>query len=121
MSYGAPPPPPPPPYGAPTPPGGAAGSGGQSIPALISLILGVLGIVNSFCCSIIPLFPIAALALGLIGLNDVKKSHGAKTGRGLAVAGTILGGVGLLISIIWIIVAIVSGGYSWSFGETRPL
>lgn len=106
MSYGTPPPPPPPQYGA-SFPGASPGGTGQSIPALLSLILGVLGIVNAFCCSFLPLFQIAAIVLGLIGMNDVKGSGGGKTGHGMALSGLILGGVGILIAIASVVLAVV--------------
>lgn len=37
------------------------------------------------------IFPIAAIILGHVALSQINQSHGAQEGRGLAIAGLILG------------------------------
>ncbi len=59
--------------------------------AIASLILGILGI---FTCG---LSAIVGLILGIMAMSRVKKSNGALTGQGLALAGTIVSGVFLLM------------------------
>ena len=54
--------------------------------AIASLVFGIL-----FC---FPLFSVLALIFGIIGIN--KTAPGRAQGRGMAIAGTVLGGVGLL-------------------------
>jgi hypothetical protein len=61
--------------------------------AIASLILGIVGI------------SIVAIILGHISLSQIKKT--GEQGRGMALAGTILGYVGFVITIIWVIVAVV--------------
>jgi hypothetical protein len=59
--------------------------------AIASLVSGVLGL---FTCGI---GAIVGLVLGIMAMNRVKKSNGALTGFGLALAGTIVSGVLLLM------------------------
>ncbi|HYG94234.1 MAG TPA: DUF4190 domain-containing protein [Nocardioides sp.] len=118
MSYSEPPnygsPPPPPPgdgggYGAP-PPGGGYGAqppgyGGQqpksSVLAIVSLVTGVLGIL---CCGWFVL-SIAALITGFLGRKEIAESGGMKTGNGLAMAGLILGAIGIVLGILnWVLI-----------------
>jgi hypothetical protein len=61
--------------------------------AIASLVLGIVGI------------SIVAIILGHISLGQINKT--GEQGRGMALAGTILGYVGLVFTIIWIIVAVV--------------
>ena len=64
--------------------------------AIVSLVISILG------------FNVIAIILGAIALNQVKKS--GEKGRGLALAGIIIGAVSLVIGIIIVIatVAIVA-------------
>lgn len=104
MSYSNEPPnygtPPPPGYGAPQP-----GYGGQppktSVMAIISLVTGILGIL---CCGWF-ILSIAALVLGFLGRKEINESGGAKTGSGMAMAGLILGAIGVALGILnWILI-----------------
>ncbi|MFN3166478.1 MAG: DUF4190 domain-containing protein [Phycisphaeraceae bacterium] len=65
--------------------------------AIASLICGVLG----FC-----LTPVAIVAL-ILGILAMNKSRPGQPGRGMAVAGTVLGGVGIAVSIIVLLIAIL--------------
>jgi len=66
-------------------------TGKTSALAVTSLVLGILGL---FTCGITALF---GLILGIIALVKVSNSQGALRGKGLALAGTILSGVLLLL------------------------
>jgi len=99
---------PPPPGQQPPPPGYGYDQGyGQqppknSVMAISSLVLGILGFV---CCGC-GLFSIAAIVLGVLGKKEIAESNGAKTGAGMAQAGFILGIVGIAISVLyWILYA----------------
>lgn len=75
-------------YGAPQwqgapPPGGPSTNGF----AIASLVLGILG------------FSVLAIVFGHIGASQVKRSGGYQTGRGMAIAGLVLGYLWLLLSI----------------------
>jgi type IV pilus assembly protein PilA len=65
--------------------------------------------IGSLICGIINVFPlfIVAIILGHLALSDIKKSAGRLTGNGIAIAGLILGYLGIVfIPIILIIAAI---------------
>jgi hypothetical protein len=66
--------------------------------AIASLVLGVLWLGG--------LGAVFALGFGLVALKQIKRSGGAQSGEGLALAGTILGGIGILGAIaVWTILA----------------
>jgi len=108
--FGAPPPAAPPPggavpppqYGAPPPgygpPPGYAAPRGTNTLAIISLI-------GAFICT-----P-AGLICGIIALGQIKKT--GEQGRGLALAGTIISGVFLVLSIV-LVLALFAFGSSCS-------
>lgn len=132
MSYNEPPPPPPPggseppPYGGeppsygappPPPPGGYGGYGGQppygaspqgtNKKAIWAL---VLGIGSLLCCGLIAGIP--AIVLGNMAKKEIDAGNG--TGRGLATAGFVLGIIAVALSLIFIVVAISTGGVSFN-------
>jgi DNA-directed RNA polymerase subunit RPC12/RpoP len=76
------------------------GTAGDSISgsntwAVASLVLGIIGIVGGFCI-IIP--PLLAVIFGFMGMRDNSSSGARPSGQGLAIAGLILGVLGLLIA-----------------------
>ena len=116
----APPPPPPPPppgaYGA-VPPqypmGAPQKTNGMAIASLITGILWIAPV---------------ALILGILANNQIKKSNGQEGGKGMAIAGIVLGAVGILGEILIVLFAVVftaavttsltglagySDGYNW--------
>lgn len=60
--------------------------------AIASLVLGICSVLG---CSILTAIP--ALILGGIALSKIGKSRGALVGTGQAIAGLVLGGLGLLV------------------------
>ena len=74
---------PPMPYGAPV-----AKTNGMAIAALVTSLAG------SFCG-----LGFLGLVFGLISLNQIKKSNGAETGKGMALTGVIIGGLTVLAII----------------------
>jgi hypothetical protein len=63
--------------------------------ATASLVLGILGLV----CLLPIISPILALIFGIIALGQISRSCGSIKGQGRAIAGLVLGGVGLLVII----------------------
>jgi Domain of unknown function (DUF4190) len=63
--------------------------------ATTSLVLGICGIV---LCPIVLSVP--ALVLGYQARREIDQSNGASGGRGMAVAGIVLGWIGLVIGIL---------------------
>ncbi|HEX5791212.1 MAG TPA: DUF4190 domain-containing protein [Luteolibacter sp.] len=76
--------------------------------AVASLITGLLGISP------------AAIILGHIALSQIKKSGGRLTGFGLALAGTILGYVGLAVLMLLTCMSVLFvGARAWKKGADR--
>lgn len=130
--YGGPGVPPPPGNyggpGVPPPPGGYGAPGypqpgqmyapvsappQQNNQAVASLILGICSLVGMFCCALISVpLAIAALVTGKKGLD---KANLGASGRGLAIAGLVTGGIGLAFSLVGLVifmVALLSGSGS---------
>jgi hypothetical protein len=102
------------PAGTPPPPPGGFGQGlppGYAPPpvtrtngfAITSLATGLLALPFWFCCCATygggP-FGIAAIATGVIALKRIRRSQGAERGEGLAIAGIILGALGLAMALL---------------------
>jgi hypothetical protein len=108
-NYGTPPPPPGGGYGAPQP-----GYGGQpqstSVMAIISLVVGILGI----CCTGWFVFSIAAAVLGYLGKKEIADSNGAKKGAGMATAGLVLGIIGIVLGVLWWIL-VAAGAFDFDY------
>jgi hypothetical protein len=74
---------------------------------LLGMCLGVIPVVGLFCSAPGGLFGIAAVILGILGLNKVKTT--GEKGKGMAIAGLILGVLTLLGVCVYIIITIVAG------------
>src|SRR3972149_2018797 len=83
------------------PPAPQAASGPKTnTMALVSLIAGILGL------TLFPLLgSIAAVITGNIGRKEIAASNGAETGDGLAMAGLIMGWIGIGLGVLGICVA----------------
>jgi hypothetical protein len=112
----APPPAPPPPSG-PTPPPAPppssqqpAGYGYQTSPktnglAIASLVLGIAGLVFYVC----GVASILALVFGYMAKGQIDRAPETQGGRGMAIAGIIMGWIGVAILVIfWVIIIIVA-------------
>ena len=71
--------------------------------AIWSLVLGILGMTCISCCGSIP-----AIILGHIAQSNIKQSGGALSGKGLALAGLILGYLNLLFFTIVMILMLTT-------------
>ena len=71
--------------------------------AVVSLVLGIVG--NVFCCYGFP-FGVAALITGFIGFNNSNKDPLRYGGRGLAIAGMILGAVSIFVMLLFVLIGI---------------
>jgi hypothetical protein len=72
----------------------------QTLPT-VSLVLGIIGVV--FCCWGFP-FGIAALITGYLGYNNSNTNPTMYGGRGLAIAGMILGAISIFEVLFFIII-----------------
>ncbi len=112
--------PPPGGFGAPPPGGGfgppGGGFGGPMAPmpttsglAIASLVCGIISIPGGCCCSFVSIpLAIAAVVLGVIGMNKVNAEPNIYTGKGLAIGGIVTGGVAIIFGIIMLIVGMGS-------------
>jgi len=69
--------------------------------AIAALVLGICGL-----CVLPLLGPVLALSFGYSARGEIDRSRGRLGGRGLAVAGIVLGWVGLAIAAFWIYVVL---------------
>jgi hypothetical protein len=102
-------PPPTQPPAPPAPPsyGQQAGYGYQTSPTTNGLAIAslVLGIAQIFLCII---GAILALVFGYIARRQIDESGGTQGGRGMAVAGIILGWIGIGLGIAYVVVIIIA-------------
>ncbi len=109
-------------WGNPQPPGsydpGRWGQQGGTAPyraatnglAVAALVLGIIGIPGVF--ALFNIFSVLALIFGLVSRSQIQKSGGTQGGAGMAMAGIVLGTIGIALDVIWIIVAVTSSVYS---------
>ena len=104
----------PPPMGGPVaqmggaaapPPANAAGGQNKTL-ALVSLIAGIL----SLCCWISPLTGLIAIITGFLGMKKANNDPANYGGKGLAIAGLVLGGLLFVAGIAyWIFIIFFNG------------
>ena len=68
---------------------------------MVSLVLGLLSLVATFCWLGLPL-GIPAIVFGTLAHRDIRRSDGMAGGRGMATAGIILGAIGSLVFAGWV-------------------
>jgi hypothetical protein len=79
----------------------AAGTGGQNQTlAIVSLVCGILG----FCCGILG---IVGVVTGFMAKNNADANPAEYGGRGMAIAGIILGAIGFLLNFIVGIISVI--------------
>lgn len=102
--------PPPPPALASPQPAAAPYAPGTPTPTTNGLAVAsmVLGITGPVVCGI---GAILALIFGLVALSQIKAAPGSK-GRGMAIAGIVLGSFWIAVGLLILIVALASGGSS---------
>jgi prepilin-type processing-associated H-X9-DG protein len=78
--------------------GGKVGTSGK---AIASLLLGI----SSLFCTVITGLP--AIILGILGLSEIEKSGGRRTGKGMAITGVVFGAIGCTLMLIAIPIALL--------------
>jgi hypothetical protein len=61
---------------------------------------------------VIDIYSILALIFGLVSRSQIQRSGGTQGGSGMALAGIVLGTIGIALDVIWIIVVATSSVYS---------
>jgi hypothetical protein len=74
-------------------------------PAVASMVLGILGVLGGWCLFGLPC--LLAVVLGHVGLHETRDN--AKSGRGMAVAGLVLGYV-FVVPMVLLTVMVFFGG-----------
>lgn len=75
--------------------------------AIASLACGIAGIVLGWCCNLIGLpLSIAAIVMGIIAMNRIGAHPDQYRGKGMALAGTIIGAAALILAILFIVFGI---------------
>lgn len=77
----------------------------QTLPT-ISLILGILSLVLFCCYGGIPL-GLAAVIIGYFGMNNTNNNPMQYGGKGLAIGGMVMGGIALVVSILFLFLGIL--------------
>lgn len=80
--------------------------------AIIALICGILSVL----CHCVPIagsflgffLSVAAIVLGILEMKRIGRGEASVKGKGMSLAGIILGAVGIVFGIIWIIVISVA-------------
>ena len=70
--------------------------------SVASLVLGIIGILTSFCFVGGPL-GLLGLPLGLVSMSKIKKGEADPSSRGLALAGVICSSIAIALVIFWVI------------------
>lgn len=86
-------------------PGGGFGGGPRTETlAIISLVVGILSVPMSFCCSFfgIPL-SITAVIMGVIAIGNINKDPQQLDGKGLAIGGIATGAFGLVMLVLLLV------------------
>jgi hypothetical protein len=76
---------------------------GSSGKAIAALVLGIVGVVPF--CPLLAICSLLALIFGILARKEITASGGMISGGGMALAGIILGAVGLALWVVLIIVA----------------
>lgn len=85
----------------------AVAQGQNQIMPIVSLVLGII----SICCPIAILTGPAALITGFLGIKNVNADPNQYGGKGLAIAGMIIGGLFFVLSVIWWILRLLGLAY----------
>jgi hypothetical protein len=88
--------------------------------AIVSLICGILSVI----CHCVPIagsiigfiLSVAAIVLGIIEIKRIGRGESSEKGKGMCIAGIILGAVGIIVGIIWIVIISV-GIFAGVFGD----
>ena len=88
--------------------------------AIVALICGILSVV----CHCVPVagafigffLSVAAIVLGIIETKRIGRGEGSVKGKGMALAGIILGAVGIVFGILWIVIISIAS-FAGVFGD----
>ncbi|HOM02178.1 MAG TPA: DUF4190 domain-containing protein [Acetivibrio sp.] len=73
--------------------------------AIASLVLGISNFLLSCCCGLGIIPSILAVVFGFMAKNKIKQSNGLEKGDGLALAGIILGFIGIGLALLSLVLS----------------
>ena len=81
--------------------------------SIVSLVCGIVGLVGwiPYLEYISFLFPIAAIVFGAIAMAGLKRANMPK---GMAVAGFVLGIIGVALWVLMFLIALCAMGFAWA-------
>jgi Domain of unknown function (DUF4190) len=97
------------------PPAGMTPSGQNKTLPIVSLVLGII----SLCCYVSPITGIIALITGFLGMRNANNNPAEYGGKGLAIAGMVMGGLFFLASIAYWIFLLFFGGMAMIMDAAR--
>ncbi len=90
-------------------------SGQNKTLPIVSLVLGII----SLCCYVSPITGLAAVITGFMGMKNANNMPDVYGGKGLAIAGMILGGLLLVIGIVYWVFLLFFGGLGMIMDAAR--
>jgi hypothetical protein len=81
-----------------------SGQGEDKTLAIVSLVCGILSLT---CCGAVT--GIAALITGYMAKNNVENNPQQYGGRGFALAGMIMGGISIVLTVLWLVFVVIGG------------
>jgi hypothetical protein len=81
-----------------------SGQGDDKTLAIVSLVCGILSLT---CCGAVT--GIAALITGYMAKNNVENDPQQYGGRGMALAGMIMGGISIVLTVLWLVFVVIGG------------
>jgi hypothetical protein len=94
---------------------GPAPAGQNKILPIVSLVLGIL----SLCCYVSPITGIAAVITGFMGMKNANSMPNEYGGKGLAIAGMIIGGLMFVVGIVYWVFLLFFGGMAMIMDAAR--
>jgi hypothetical protein len=92
--------------------------GSEERPGPMAIIALICGILSLLCCAVPGLgfiLSIAALVLGIIEIKRIERNESSANGKGMAIAGIILGAAGLVFGIILWAILVPLGIFTGTF------
>ncbi|MCK4905348.1 DUF4190 domain-containing protein [bacterium] len=74
--------------------------------AIVSFIVSISGLILGMGLSSFGTIPLLSILLGIISIIKINKSSDNLRGKGFAIAGIILGGLGLILPL-WILTSVI--------------
>ncbi|MEZ5137756.1 MAG: DUF4190 domain-containing protein [Acidimicrobiales bacterium] len=85
--------------------------------AIASLVIGIVGVIP---CLFNQILAPVALVLGIVVVRKINAGEVVPEGKGLAIAGIVLGAIGTAIGVLWVVALIASANSDVSLAAPGP-